>query len=299
MAGGRRKQLGLFGRAPGSGESRALEGWPVSVAYGGGVNTVALLVLLADRGVVPRAIVMADPGSERTGTLRYRDDVMAPWLASRGFPPVVTVSRIEEGKHRPRAWRLETLRDECMRMGALPSVAYGWKKCSGKYKAEPQRWWHVRQQWALEAWWSGAKIVKAIGYDADEPARVGRSFQSAWEQRRFVAWHPLFDAGIGRDECVEMIASAGLPVPPKSACTFCPNNTLEEWMDLRRDEPDAFADAVEMSRNAAGAIENPDVVGLMRCSPRGKRQLHVWADGGYGCDVDREVENALPCECST
>jgi hypothetical protein len=30
-----------------------------------------------------------------------------------------------------------------------------------------------------------------------------------------------------------------------------------------------------MSRNAAATLEEPDVVGLMRCHARGKRQLHV------------------------
>src|SRR5581483_949280 len=127
------------------------------VSYGGGVNTIALLLALHDHGITPRAITMADPGHEWPATHAYRNEIVRPWLASVGFPNVTLVNRIEEGKHRARAWRLETLGSECMRMHSLPSVAYGWKKCSQKYKAEPQRWWTERQEWAQTAWAVGCK----------------------------------------------------------------------------------------------------------------------------------------------
>lgn len=81
----------------------------------------------------------------------------------------------------------------------------------------------------------------------------------------------------------------------KSACTFCPNNTLEEWEELRREEPGAFERAVAMSR--AAKIDSPDAIGLMRCNKHGKRQLHVWADGGYS-DVRGGEEDEQPCECA-
>lgn len=268
------------------------------VSYGGGVNSVAVLVLLQRMGVVPTAIVMADPGSEREGTITFREATLPAWLDKVGFPRVTTINRIEEGKHVPRAWRLETLYDECFRTNALPSVAYGWKKCSAKYKGDTQRWWVARQAWARAEWAAGRKIQKIIGYDADEGRRVLKAFQNPWENARFVPRYPLVEAGIDRDGCLDLIRDAGMEPPPKSACTYCPNNTLEEWEALRRDEPGKFAEAVAMSRNAATSIDSPDVVGLMRCNAHGKRQLHVWAEGGYG-DVRRGGrEDPMPCECA-
>lgn len=271
----------------------------VVVSYGGGVNSVAMLILLARHGITPHAITMADPGSERADTIRFRDVVMPTWLDAHGFPPITVIDRISEGQHVARAWRLETLRDECMRINALPSVAYGWKKCSAKYKGDPHRWWLNRQPWAHAEWDAGRRIVKAIGYDTGEPTRALSAMRNTWEAPRLVPWYPLRDAGLDREECEELIADEGLPPPPKSACTFCPNNTLAEWEALRRDEPERFAEAVEMSRNAQ--VEAPDVVGLMRCSPHGKRQLHVWADGGYGAldPMSCGREDAMPCECAT
>lgn len=304
----------------------------VVVAYGGGVNTIAAMIRLKRLGVRPTAIVMSDPGSERSSTTWYRDNVMPPWLASVGFPSITVINRVAEGEHVDRAWRLETLYDECMRIGALPSVAYGYKKCSQKYKGDTSRWWIARQPWALAEWAevvetievplkagghrkekrpkvTGRQIYKVIGYDVDERSRVMAAFQNPWENSRLVPWYPLVEANMGREECLDLIRDEGLEVirngkrlPSKSACTMCPNNTYDEWEEVRDDEPEAFAAAVALSRRASANVEAPDVVGLMRCNPAGKRQLHVWADGGYPelipARSDEDDNEAMPCECA-
>ncbi len=266
------------------------------LAYGGGVNTVAALAWLHLNSYTLDAIVMVDPGDEWPETEAYRDGPMREWLATVNFPPVTTITRIDEGKYNPRAWRLETLRQECMRIGSIPSIAYGYKKCSSKYKGDTSRWWAARQRWAVDEWVSGRKIAKIIGYDADESHRVRKAFQNPWEAMRMVPWYPLFDAGLTRDDCTDLIRLVGLPVPPKSSCTFCPSNTLAEWKLLRKSHPVRFEQAVEMSRNAA--IESPDAIGLMRCNPHGKRQLHEWADGRYGDITDDAIDTNIPCDCA-
>lgn len=270
----------------------------VVVAYGGGVNTIALLIELRRLNLRPTAIVMADPGDEWPETIAYRDDVANPWLASIGWPTVTVVSRASEAQYRPRAHATPqgTLREECERIASLPSIAYGFKKCSLKFKRDPANWWLARQPWALDVWSRGEKITRAIGYDADEGYRVRDSFGDPWEAARLTPLYPLVAAGIDRVDCVEMIRSEALPVPHKSACTFCPSNTLDEWRDLHDRHPDRYADAVAMSRNAR--IESPDVVKLMRCLPAGQRQLHlhVWNDAPIAsCSGGRD---AMDCECA-
>lgn len=276
------------------------------VSDGLGVNSVALQLCLYEQGIVPAAITSANPGSERARSEWFRDNVMTPWRARVGFPELVTLERRVEGRRRPRAWRLETLAQECERIHSLPSVAYGWKKCSAKYKAEPQRWWCERQPWIQEAWTRGEKVVRAIGYDLDEQRRVDKAGTIAWkpelEEARFGSWYPPYELAMDRDACLAKIREhfPDIAPPPKSACTFCPNNTLDEWKVLRRDERGKFDEAVAMSRNAR--LDSPDVVGLMRCNPHGKRQLHVWADGGYpGLPPDdpEDMADAMPCECAT
>ena len=269
----------------------------IVVSYGGGVNSVALLVHLQRRRLVPTAILMADPGHEWPETYAYRDRVMRPWLRKVGFPDVTVVTREAEAKYRPRSQHQGTLGDECEAWKMLPSTAYGFKRCSHKYKITPCNWYVERQPWAHTEWNEGRRITRAVGFDAEEDARVERALLADAESALFRVWYPLYEAGINRTGCEDLIRDAGLPLPRKSACTFCPNSTLQDWRDLRRLHPDLFEYAVEMSRRAAPHIENPDVVGLMRCNPAGRRQLHVWAESDDE-PPSSQSPPPMPCECA-
>lgn len=293
------------------------------VAYGGGVNTVALLILLRRAGVIPTAITMADPGSERHATYAYRDAVATPWLRTIGFPPITVVTRQAELIHRQGGKNYETLHGLCVRTASLPSVAYPpSKKCSLNYKAAPQRWWLDRQAWAIAEWATGRKLVRCIGYDTDEPKRIRPGFNHPDENRKAVPWYPVFEAGLDRTACVALIHTdaelraaarvAAMPVVPcKSACKWCPNNSERDWHDLHAEDPAGFAEAIAMSRAAAATVESPGVVGLLRgFAPQGRRALHVWVDGGYGNTIgappgathppaDDPDGDEMPCECST
>ena len=60
--------------------------------------------------------------------------------------------------------------------------------------------------------------------------------------------YPLRERGIDRDECSRIIVAAGLPLPPKSACFFCPAMRQIEILQLARVDPDLHALALEMER---------------------------------------------------
>lgn len=267
---------------------------PVVMAYGGGVNTMAALIEATRRGVKFTAIVMADPGHEWPQTHWYRDNIANPWLIEHGQPTVTVVTRAAEAKFRPRAGLIYqgTLGEECLRIKALPSIAYGWKKCSQKYKAAPSNWWIERQPWAQEAWSRGERITRIIGYDADEPSRARPEFLDAREASRFVPRYILLERGIDRDGCIAIIERAGLPVPHKSACMWCPSNQLAEWREVRDHHPDVYSYALGMEANAE--IGSPDVVGLVRVMPNGRRQLRMLDEGAPVMEREGEV----PCDCA-
>jgi hypothetical protein len=263
------------------------------VAYGGGVDSVAMLIALRDREEVPRAIVMADPGSEWPETYTYRDEVVRPWCGRNGFPDITVVTLAEEAQYRPRAHATPrgTLIDECRSIRSLPSIAYGWKKCSQKYKARPFLWWCERQPWATDSWVRGERIVRAIGYELGEERRAREQFADPAEARRYVPRYPLIESRLDRDACVALIEREGLLAPHKSACTFCPSNQLAEWRELRDTHPERFEEALALEANAE--ITTPDVVGLLRVAPHGKRQLRMLDQ------VTSEREQDVPCECGT
>jgi len=56
---------------------------------------------------------------------------------------------------------------------------------------------------------------------------------------------PLIDAGMTRGHCLEWMVTRGYPLPPRSACVFCPYRSEAEWRAL---PPDEFASAVEVDR---------------------------------------------------
>ena len=101
------------------------------VSYGGGANSTALLIGLHQHRIPVDLILFADTGAEHPHTYAYLD-VMDDWLKDHGMPPITRVYKTtRDGK------RL-TLEDECLQSCSLPSIAYGFKRCSLKHKIGPQ-----------------------------------------------------------------------------------------------------------------------------------------------------------------
>ena len=101
--------------------------WPLVIAYGLGVNSTAMLVEFAKRGIRPDLILFADTGGEKPETYAYLG-VVRPFLKRVGFPEMITV------RYRPVRAAYSTLEGQCLHTGTLPSLAYGGKSCSVKYK---------------------------------------------------------------------------------------------------------------------------------------------------------------------
>jgi hypothetical protein len=88
------------------------------VAYGLGVDSTAMLIEFAGRGIRPDLILFADTGGEKPEAYAYLP-VIQRYLARVGFPPVVTV------RYQPKRARYSTLEQQCLHTGTLPSLAYG------------------------------------------------------------------------------------------------------------------------------------------------------------------------------
>jgi hypothetical protein len=213
---------------------------PVIVAYGAGTNSTALLVGLHERGERPDLILFADTGGERPETYAYLD-VMDEWLARVGFP---TLGRV---RYTMKDGTVQTLEERSLRTRSLPSIAYGYKACSEKWKRRPQDKFVNNWEPAKAAWAAGLKCVKLIGYDADEDRRVRNA---PTEDAKYTYRYPLYDWDWDRNACLDAIARAGLPSSGKSACFFCPSSKKTEILDLKRRHPDLFARACAMEANA-------------------------------------------------
>src|SRR6185295_13151991 len=99
-------------------------------------------------------ILFADTGGEKPETYRYMPVIQA-YLKRVGFPPVVTV------RYEPKTAPYHTLEGQCLHTGTLPSLAYGGKSCSLKWKRAPADAHVLRQFPPDELGKSGKRVVRA------------------------------------------------------------------------------------------------------------------------------------------
>ena len=239
---------------------------PLVLSYGMGVDSTAVLVGWRGLGLRPDLILFADTGSEHRGTYRYRA-VIEDWLVAVGFPPLTVV------RYRPRHGRYTTLVEDCLIKGVLPSLAYGSKACSQKWKVGPQNAFLRTWSPALAAWSHGQRLDHAIGYDAG-PKDMRRGGEGAdTDLERFI--YPLREWGWDRTRCeAEIAADADLcaaaarhgvpPVPPKSACVCCPSTRPCEVDAMAEHEPAGLGAALAVEAAALPTLRRFD--GLWRRS---------------------------------
>lgn len=144
-----------------------------------------------------------------------------------------------------------------------------------------------------------AKELKRLGATKENPATVALGISTdeiqrakpGFDEREPVQFrtYPLLDLGIDRRECKRIISAAGLPVPPKSSCYFCPYHSIEAWRDLKRNEPDLFAKSVELEatlRDRREALGKDDVFFTDRLVPLDQAIDDQLTLGGMGDDCD-------------
>ena len=213
------------------------------LSYGGGTNSTALLLGLYERHIPIDLILFADTGAEQPYTYRHIEDVRK-WLGEHGLPDITVVKNVD------RCGQRFSLEDECLRSGTLPSIAYGYKRCSQKHKIAPQDKFCNNYPPCQEVWHSGEKVVKFVGYDAGEERRRQNALKYDLADKKYQKEYPLMEWGWTREDCVAAIRRAGLPLPGKSSCFFCPSMKKCEIVALKEQYPDLFQRAIALERNA-------------------------------------------------
>tara|TARA_B100001123_G_C15069261_1_gene930911 strand:+ start:117 stop:926 length:810 start_codon:yes stop_codon:yes gene_type:complete len=231
------------------------------ISYGGGVQSTALVVL-ATQGKIGQvdAALFANVGddSEHPETVRYVRDLMVPWAADRGLP-------VHELHRQKRTGEVETLYGRLVKNDSrslpipvrMPNGAPGRRGCTDDFKVSVVTKW-LKANGASKS--NKANVL--IGFSTDEAHRVNNQSERDYE----LLQHPLLDLRLNREDCKRVIERAGLPVPPKSACYFCPFHRPAQWARMRRDEPDLFSRSVKLERlmNKRRAARGMDSVYLTR-----------------------------------
>lgn len=213
---------------------------PYTVAFGGGTDSTAMVIELVNQQQPIDLILFADTGGERPEIYEHIEN-FSKWLKTKNYPKINIVKKEKEGK-------TITLEEECLKIKSLPSIAYGFKRCSDHFKIRPQHKFIKNWQPAIDAWAAGLKVVKYIGYDAGKERRKENALNRVDNQYEYK--FPLIDWGWERDECIETIKKAGIKLPGKSACFFCPSSRPKEIIDLYEKHPNLLDRALKIEENA-------------------------------------------------
>lgn len=218
-------------------------------SYGGGVQSNAVMVLQAT-GQLPTpydAFVFANVGadSENPATLRYIEDVARPFMESHELR-FVEVQKAGESLRDVILSDRKSVVVPAHTMDAKGKIRRLHRNCTDDFKIK-----------VIDAYIAGLPTVThaqvGLGISLDEIERMkdtdwhdryGDRPIGYWKQREY----PLIDLRLRRSDCEALIARAGLPVPPKSSCFYCPFKTAHEWIELRKTDPALFAQAVEIDQ---------------------------------------------------
>lgn len=192
------------------------------LSYGGGVNTVALMILLIRQKKPLDEVVFADTGGEVPETYDYIS-ITKEYLNQHGIPFKVVKAR----EH-------EDLYDCSYRRKVFPSALWRWS--TRDFKVIP-----------IHAYYRsiGTHIEQYMGIAFDEIDRMKDS-----RVDYVTNLYPLIDDRITRKGCIEIIQTEGLPVPVKSGCYFCPFSSLERWKWMYETHPDLYWKAVALEENS-------------------------------------------------
>lgn len=230
------------------------------ISSGGGVQSTALLVLAAQGHIDHDTLVFANVGddSEAPATMRYLAEHARPFAEGHGLR-MVEVRRLDR-----HGQPFATIREHVMsdrRSLVIPvrmaNGAPGNRKCTPEWKIKVVTKWCVEQGATAE---NPARV--AVGFSTDEWTRANRRIDSGVE----LIEYPLLDLNLSRDDCKAVITEAGLPIPPKSACSFCPFRLPADFIAMAKDDPDEFDRVVELEEraNVKRAAMGKDPVWLTR-----------------------------------
>lgn len=233
-------------------------------AYGGGVQSTAALVLAA-RGVIPhRTFLFANTGddSEAPETLAYVREVAAPYAAQHGIE-LHTLNRImRDGSVETILGRID--RTEKAEVIPVRSSAGGVplsRSCTADFKRKVMGRW-LKAHGVTEA----APAHVGLGISLDEIHRANRKAEPyevltypllPHAQRDPDCCRPTEALKLRRIDCLRIIRDAGLPIPAKSACWFCPFQKLASWAEMRETRPVRFERACQLEEQITAKAGAP------------------------------------------
>lgn len=204
-------------------------------SWGGGQQSVAVLVLAAQGKLHYDHFVFSNVGddSEEPDTLDYYRNVAIPFAKAHGL------SLVEVSKRGKTLYQDLTGDNRSINIPVyMANGAPGNRNCTVNYKIKVVARWTKQQGATIDQ-----PATIGLGISLEEMSRMNES-RIAWQVHEY----PLIDLRMMRADCIRVIQDAGLPIPPKSACWWCPFKRHSQWQQLRNKRPDLFDKAIQLEQ---------------------------------------------------
>lgn len=209
------------------------------LSLGAGVqsSTMALMAAKGEITPMPSAAVFADTGAEPDSVYDWLD-----WL--EGQLPFRVIRVMQGDGLIPAVLDVRTsgrTGNTYLKTGLpvfyFPSKGIGSRQCTRDFKITP-----INRE--IKNLVGEAEVFSWIGISTDEAAYRKKPSQDPRIQHRW----PLLEKEMSRDGCLKWMRTNNMPVPPRSACYFCPYKSDYEWRRLRSEEPLEFQKAIDFER---------------------------------------------------
>lgn len=237
------------------------------LSYGGGTQSTALLLMALKgevNGVIPDYIIFSDTGWEPKNVYEWLNKVNDHIKEKYGREIIITSNGniredIMNGKNGKRFASIPFFtKDKFGKKGMVR------RQCTGEYKISPVQK-KVRE---LLGYKKGQRVKEMVhmwkGISTDEIQRV-KPARDIW----ITAEHPLVDIlEMDREECIKWVEKELGATPPKSSCIGCPFHNNAMWLDMKKNDPESWADAVEVDEHIRTLPRFKDQAFLHRsCQP--------------------------------
>lgn len=242
------------------------------LSLGAGTQSSAM-ALMAAHGDLPRPdyIIFADTGWEPKHVYEWLEKLKKE--LSKFDLEVITVSHgniyedtlrsIETGE-RTASMPFYTKNKETGEKGIVM------RQCTAEYKIQPI-YKKIRELLGYEPKQQVKELVYMWkGITTDEIARL-RESTDKWIKFKY----PLFEKGMDRLDAINYVREKMGEIPPKSSCIGCPFHNDEMWLDIKRNSPEEWQQAVELDKKIRNHPKFKDELYLHKsCVPLDKVDLN-------------------------
>ena len=202
------------------------------LSLGAGVQS-STLALMIEYGEIPMVdcAIFSDVGAEPQKVYDWLE-----YLKSKLSYPVHTVQwrnlkqdiiDASQGNYRGFTAPFYTMNIETEKKGLLR------RQCTNDYKIKPV----IQKIRSLLGYEKGERVIKdtkvelVMGISYDEMQRM-KTNQLKYIENQY----PLVERAIRRSDCIEWMEINNFPTPPRSACTFCPYHSNQEWRMIKENK---------------------------------------------------------------